>query len=165
MQSWRLNGIPWGFAEMANVGHFERKERAVGRRRENPITAYIAGTEGLDWASTHPPRWSVLTRERNPPSGSTNQIAASVAHAIASINLPFHYRLWCPLPSPLSILLPTKISNFPPPPFKESRDLWENWNYPNFSKESIQSFLMCEICSKIQKRRDNTKRFPIPKIR
>lgn len=48
MQSWRLNGIPWGFAEMANVGHFERKERAVGRRRENPITAYIAGTEGLD---------------------------------------------------------------------------------------------------------------------
>lgn len=162
MQSWRLNGIPWGFAEMANVGHFERKERAVGRRRENPITAYIAGTEGLDWASTHPPRWSVLTRERNPPSGSTNQIAASVAHAIASINPPFYY--YGVLYHPLYLYHPIKISNFFPP-FKESRDLWENWNYPNFSKESIQSFLMCEICSKIQKRRDNTKRFPIPKIR
>lgn len=72
------------------------KGRNVGRRRENPITSLYSWYRGcLKLGETHPPRGSVLTRERNPPSGSTNQIAASVAHAIASIAIPLRQGLWC----------------------------------------------------------------------
>lgn len=70
------------FTEMANVGHFEGK--AAGKSYYSLYSWY----RGISIEPTHPPRWSVLTRERNPPSGSTNQIAASVAHAIASMNPP-----------------------------------------------------------------------------
>lgn len=120
MQSWRLNGIPWGLQKwpMSAISKGRSGRQAAGKSYYSLYSWYRRAR--LSLGLTHPPRWSVLTRERNPPSGSTNQIAASVAHAIASMNPPatigygvlYHPLYHCiklPFHSPHH---PTKISNF-----------------------------------------------------
>lgn len=102
MQSWRLNGIPWGLQKwpMSAISKGRSGRQAAGKSYYSLFLVQKGSIE----PRPNSPSAVIRIDAREKPTLRINQSNRSIRRACDRLDEPpCHYRLWCPLPSSLSL--------------------------------------------------------------